>query len=133
MMRQERLCHEYVEFIPEKLEPGYLYISHRFKTASHLCCCGCGSRVVTPFNRSKWYLTDHGNSVSLYPSIGNWSFLCRSHYFIDHGRIKWARQMSDRQIANIRKIDNDDAIRLSIRDEGLISWVSNIVKRFLGK
>ena len=42
------LKHEFVEFIPEDLEQGTLYISIRFKTGTHLCCCGCGNIVVTP-------------------------------------------------------------------------------------
>lgn len=131
MTMQSQLHHKYVEFIPEKLEPGCLYISRRFKTASHLCCCGCGSRVVTPLNPSKWHLTDHGSSVSLYPSIGNWSFPCRSHYFIDHGRIKWAGQMSERQMANVRKQDRLDAEHYS-SDVNLIERLRDIVKSWFG-
>ena len=42
------LRHEFVEFIPDELEHGIIYISIRFATASHLCCCGCGNKVVTP-------------------------------------------------------------------------------------
>ena len=47
------LKHEFVEFIPDELEQGTIYISIRFATASHLCCCGCGNKVVTP-------ITSHG-------------------------------------------------------------------------
>jgi hypothetical protein len=48
-MRQEIvLKHEFVEFIPDELKEGTIYVSIRFATATHLCCCGCGSRVVTP-------------------------------------------------------------------------------------
>ena len=42
------LKHEFVEFIPDELEQGKIYISIRFATASHLCLCGCGNKVVTP-------------------------------------------------------------------------------------
>ena len=28
--------------------------------------------------------------TTLDPSIGNWSFACRSHYFMRKGRVVWA-------------------------------------------
>lgn len=109
MGQQQSVKHEYVEFIPEHLQTGILYISIKYKTASHLCCCGCGYKVVTPLNSAKWTLTKHGKSVSLFPSVGNWSFPCKSHYWIMHGQIKWATIMSDEQIAHVRMIDRADA------------------------
>ena len=39
-MRQTALRPEFVEFIPEQLEDGVLYISQRYGTAMHRCCCG---------------------------------------------------------------------------------------------
>ncbi|MCE5190332.1 MAG: hypothetical protein LLG08_00895 [Actinomycetia bacterium] len=46
--------------MPQTLEPGRLYISKRFRTAAHLCACGCGGRVVTPLKPAKWQLTEVG-------------------------------------------------------------------------
>lgn len=66
--------------IPARLEGGVLHISRKYKTMSHLCCCGCGNKVVTPLNPSGWKLTESSGSVSLDPSIGNLSFPCQSHY-----------------------------------------------------
>jgi len=100
------LKHEFVEFIPEELEQGMLYISTRFATASHLCCCGCGNKVVTPIRPTDWKLMFDGKTVSLHPSIGNWSFPCRSHYWIKNNRIKWAPQWSREQIERGRSRDN---------------------------
>lgn len=108
--------HQWVRFIPDKPEAGILYISREYKTATHLCCCGCGMEVVTPLNPAKWDLTDHGNSVSLFPSIGNWSFPCRSHYWIDHNRVKWAGAMSEKQITMVRKNDQH-AVHLMMQAE----------------
>ena len=105
MTRHTSLRHTYVEYIPAKLEPGVLYISRKYRTGSHLCCCGCGLKVVTPLNPAQWKLTDHGQNASLSPSIGNWSFPCKSHYWIDHGRIRWSEAMSERKIANVRRND----------------------------
>lgn len=132
MTRQASLRHSYVEYIPEKLEPGLLYISRKYRTASHLCCCGCGLKVVTPLNPAKWQLTDHGQTVSLYPSIGNWSFPCRSHYWIGHGRIKWAGAMTAQQISNVQKRDRRDADRLSTRSTGMFSRFGELLKRWFG-
>lgn len=132
MTRQGGLRHSYVEYIPERLEPGLLYISKKYRTASHLCCCGCGLKVVTPLNPAKWQLTDHGQTVSLYPSIGNWGFPCRSHYWIDHGQIKWARAMSAQQISNVQKRDRRDADRFATRNTGAFSRFGELLKRWFG-
>ena len=96
---------KFVEFIPGQLEEGTLYISRRYSTASHLCCCGCGSKVVTPFNKAKWHLIEHDDSVSLRPSIGNWSFPCRSHYWIDDNRVYWAKDFSEKMISAVKARD----------------------------
>jgi hypothetical protein len=100
------LKHEFVEFIPDELERGTLYISIRFATASHLCCCGCGNKVVTPIRPTDWKLIFDGKTVSLYPSIGNWSFPCQSHYWIRNNRIEWAPKWSRKQIEHGRLRDN---------------------------
>ncbi len=94
MKKRSHLDHRYVEFIPKEIDEGVLYISERFNTASHLCCCGCGFKVVTPLNAAKWHLTDHGTSVSLSPSVGLGAFPCRSHYWIRRGRVDWYPNMT---------------------------------------
>lgn len=95
--------HKFVSLIPENIEAGTLYISIDFKTAIHLCACGCGNEVVTPLSPSDWELIFDGESVSLYPSIGNWSLPCQSHYWIRKGAIKWAPTWSRTQIEENRK------------------------------
>jgi hypothetical protein len=112
MIRQKSVRHAYVEYIPEKLEHGVLYISKKYRTASHLCCCGCGLKV------------------SLYPSIGNWSFPCKSHYWIDHSRMRWAGEMTEKQIANVRQFDQLDADRHSARNTSVLSRFSDLLKRW---
>lgn len=82
---------KFVEFVPPNLENGVLYISIEYRTAVHKCACGCGNKVVTPIIPKGWRLTYDGRSVSLYPSIGNWSFNCRSHYFITNNRIRFVK------------------------------------------
>ena len=104
-MKIESIKPEFVEFIPEVLEPGVLYVSIPYATASHKCACGCGELVVTPIKPTDWELTWDGESVTMYPSIGNWSFSCQSHYFIKKNRIVWSYKMSKDEINFGRKMD----------------------------
>jgi hypothetical protein len=97
-MRAAALKHRFVTSVPEQPEEGILYVSLPYRTAIHRCCCGCGHEVVTPFSPTDWQLTFDGVSVSLYPSIGNWSLACRSHYWIKRGKISWAGQWTDEEI-----------------------------------
>ncbi len=110
-MRQHSLIPEFVEFMPESPAEGVLYVSERFKLAMHRCCCGCGSEVVTPLSPAEWRLTRRGASVSLTPSIGNWSLQCQSHYWIRGNKVEWARPMTAGQIARVRERDLFDKAR----------------------
>lgn len=96
---------EFVEFIPERLENGVVYICIAFSTVVHLCACGCGMEVITPLSPAGWELTFNGETISLYPSIGNWAFPCRAHYWIVKNRVHWARKWSDEQISVGRAAD----------------------------
>lgn len=104
-MPHKHLEHRFVKYIPEKLEPGILYISIEYATAAHSCCCGCGEEVVTPFTPTDWKMTFDGASVSLSPSIGNWNLPCRSHYIIDRGKVITAMPWTDKQIEQERHRD----------------------------
>ena len=99
------LGHKFVGSIPKRLKNRTLYISTSYNTVLHKCCCGCGEEVVTPISPTDWRLTYDGKSISLYPSIGNWSFDCRSHYWIRNSTVKWARKWSKKKIENKRKRD----------------------------
>ena len=99
------ITHKFVDLIPDELEPEVLYVSLDYATVTHLCFCGCGQEVVTPLSPTDWKLTFDGVSISLSPSIGNWSFPCRSHYWIRSGRILWAENRSDEEIAVGRELD----------------------------
>jgi hypothetical protein len=105
MMQYTHLKHQFVKHIPKDINPGILYISVEYGTAVHTCCCGCGQEVVTPFTPTDWKLTYDGESISLYPSIGNWSLSCRSHYVIMRGSVIEAGPWSDEQIASERLRD----------------------------
>ena len=70
--------HQFVEYIPEHIHEGILYISMPFATAIHKCMCGCAMEVVTPLSPKDWRLTFDGMTVTLAPSIGNWKSKCKS-------------------------------------------------------
>jgi hypothetical protein len=99
------LKHKFVEFMPETLEDGILYVSVEYCTALHKCACGCGNTVVTPITPTDWQLSFDGKTISLSPSIGNWSFDCQSHYWIKNNRVRWSDKWDEDQILKGRKQD----------------------------
>jgi hypothetical protein len=108
-MKQEiPLKHQFVEFIPEQLADSTLYVSMRFATVSHLCACGCGKKVVTPLKPADWKLIFDGKTVSLDPSIGNWSFPCRSHYWVTSNKVRWSEDWSQSRIDANRMRDRSE-------------------------
>lgn len=111
-----KMNHEFVQFIPKQLQPETLYVSIEYCTASHLCVCGCGNKVVTPISPTDWQIAFDGESISLYPSIGNWNFECKSHYWITNGKVKKARQWSEEEIAAGREMDLKNKIRYYQKD-----------------
>ena len=110
-MKQRSLSPSFVDFIPPTLDEGVLYISIRYRTASHLCACGCGFKATTPIRPPQWHLYFDGDAVSLWPSVGSWQFPCRSHYWIKGNAIRWCEPWTEEQIAAGRKRDADDVQR----------------------
>lgn len=105
MKNNIHFIHKFVEYIPDKLENRTVYVSIRFATAVHKCCCGCGYEVVTPLSPSGWQLSYDGESISLWPSIGNWNFPCKSHYWIKNDSVKWARKWSTKERNEKRSVN----------------------------
>ena len=83
----------------------------RYRTASQLCACGCGNKVVTPIKPPKWHLYFDGSAVSLWPSIGRWQLPCQSHYWIEHGKVRWSKPWTPEQIEAGRIRDAEDLQR----------------------
>lgn len=93
---------EFVENVPAVLKEHTLYLSILYSTAIHLCPCGCKEEVVTKIAPHRWCFKYDGESISLFPSIGNFNQPCQSHYWIIENKIIWANKLSPRAIARIR-------------------------------
>ena len=86
-MKTKLIKPKFVKYIPQEVKEGILYISIPYSTAIHKCPCGCGEIVVTPISPTDWNLTWNGETVTLKPSIGNYSLRCQSHYWIIENKI----------------------------------------------
>ena len=95
---------EITETIPEQIEEGILYVSFKYWTTAHKCGCGCGQKVVLRLSPNHWAITLNGDSVSMYPSVGNWQLPCKSHYWIEEGQIIPAERWSDVEIKKNRDL-----------------------------
>ena len=101
-----KLKHQFVEFMPDEIQEGVVYISLKYKSVIHKCACGCGNEVNTPLHPTGWKLLYDGESVSLKPSIGNWSYDCQSHYWITKDEIRWSNSWTKEEIDSVRKIES---------------------------
>lgn len=139
--------HKFVESIPDKIEEGTIYISIPFDTIIHKCCCGCDNEVVTPLSPTDWSLIYNGETVSLSPSIGNWNFECKSHYWIDKSKVRWATKWSEDEIRHGQNydkkakeqyynsknqkeiIDDQSMIRRFIKNDSLLKVLKSFIDR----
>lgn len=100
---RKSVTQKFVELIPDVLEDGVLYISIPHCVTIHKCICGCGNEVVTPIAPNGWRLSFDGETVSLSPSIGNWNFECRSHYWIRNNQVVFAGSFEEKPSAKKKK------------------------------
>lgn len=135
MKKLHAIRHEFVQSFPSPMENGVLYISVQYKSMGHLCCCGCGKKVITPLSPTGWRMTFDGKSVSIAPSIGSWNLDCRSHYWIVSNQVEWAGSFSDEMIEEVFARDRDDKRRYyseqvtSGRDAGEVKKPSRPTRR----
>jgi hypothetical protein len=126
MTQIQTISHEFTTIIPDDLMDNILYISMEYATAIHKCCCGCQNKVVTPFSPNDWKFIYNGQTITLYPSIGNWNFSCRSHYWIRDSKIEWAQsKIVTRSNTEIEQIK----IKRNIKKKGLFKIMSNFLHR----
>lgn len=81
---------QFVETVPSELKDGILYICISCNVIVHKCACGCGEKTVTPIvQKYGWKMTYDGQTITLRPSVGNFSIQCQSHYYITENRVEW--------------------------------------------
>ena len=129
MKRSVVISHKFVKTIPDELEELTLYVSMDYATVVHMCCCGCGREVVTPLSPTDWTLIFDGVSTSLSPSIGNWSFECRSHYWISKSKVRWAKRWSRNRVDTARAHDRGLKVRYYDESETDLRPIRNPVRR----
>lgn len=126
-----------VDLMPPQFAPGILYVSRKYRTASHLCCCGCGTRIVTPLRETGWKLSVDDGKASLWPSIGNSNHPCQSHYVISEGKVVWHEPMTPAHTAWTRARDDANRAayfaRKSQQGRTSIFASTNRVGQLLGK
>lgn len=93
---------EFVDRIPKELKDGILYVCIECKVIIHKCACGCGEKTVTPIDKENgWTMKYDGQTITLRPSIGNFSMNCKSHYYITDNKVEWLNNY--KQIVNNEK------------------------------
>jgi hypothetical protein len=122
--------HKFVEFIPSKIEEGILYISIEYDIAMHKCPCGCGDVITTTLSPARWKLTYDGETVSLHPSIGNWSHACQSHYFITKDKVVWAGAITKDEVDKVVKNDKESLKRHIESGSKATSFINRIKSIF---
>lgn len=81
---------EFVDKIPHLINEGIIYVCINCNVIVHNCACGCGERTVTPINKERgWLMIYDGQTITLKPSIGNYSIPCNSHYYIVENKVEW--------------------------------------------
>lgn len=111
-MKIKILRPEYVGQLPDQLAEGVLYVCKEFELTAHKCCCGCGEDVYLKIGPAKWQLSTTSNGrITLYPSVGNWKYACKSHYWIEKNRVIDAGQMEEYEIEAVQRRDRRDRKR----------------------
>ena len=109
----------FVDAIPGELDEGRIYVALRYRTITHKCACGCGVEVNTPLHPTGWAITYDGSTISLWPSVGNWSEECQSHYWIEKSRVHWARPWKRSEVLEERERRGGEIKEFYKQDRGL--------------
>lgn len=105
--KKERIKLLKAHYLPKELEEGFLYVSKEFGVAGHLCPCRCKHKIITPLDPTEWSFKEVNDKPILFPSIGNWQFPCKSHYWITPGEIEWSYHWSKEQIKEGSEAEED--------------------------
>ncbi|MGJ5199637.1 DUF6527 family protein [Bradyrhizobium sp. HKCCYLRH1030] len=114
-----------VERLPKQLEKGVLYHSPEFEVAALSCACGCRHRVMLLVPDSHQVSQQNG-FATVRPSISVCDAVCKSHYIITSGQVRWLAAFSAsstmrRQIA--RHVERESELQT------WTSWIRILIAR----
>lgn len=128
-MRLNKFNLRFVQRVPENLSFGTLYICLDCNVAIHQCACGCGEKVVLPIDPGYWSLRYDGENISIYPSVGNYQFACKSHYLIRDNHVIWLDTSSTHKNDFKKNIETTTNICVGKQDSIFESIKNFICKR----
>jgi hypothetical protein len=111
MTRISMIRPEFVEFVPKGTRRRRLVRVDPVQHGVHKCACGCGNKVTLPISPAKWRYLWNDERISFWPSVGNHSFPCKSHYWIEQNQIEWTLTMSTGEIEKNRASDRAERRR----------------------
>lgn len=92
-MKINKFKSQFVETVPSELKDGILYVCINCNVIVHKCACGCREKTVTPIDKKYgWKMIYDGQTITLRPSIGNFSIPCKSHYYITENKVEWLEE-----------------------------------------
>ena len=126
-MRNSKWQVEWVEDMPQSMRSGTLYISIKHRLIEHVCACGCGEEISLPLGKSEWRIAYDGDSISVFPSVGNWRLPCKSHYVIRENKTIWCTRWTEKQILEGRKRDRAEKLADIRRKNWRESWLGRLL------
>jgi hypothetical protein len=125
MSKITEITYVFVDSAPDRLEPGTMYISTKYRAIVHLCLCGCTEKVLLNLDPDSWSFTFDGRSISIHDSVGNVGLPCRSHYIVRRNRVTWLPPLVgvDPQLALLELGPHGGEHREASRPRGLARWL----------
>jgi len=110
---------KFVNKVPKDLLERVLYICLEHGIIVHKCACGCGEKTVTPLDKEHgWIMKYDGQTITLRPSIGNFSIPCKSHYYITENKIEWLESSDGRRKNADRSLLKELIKRILYKSDG---------------
>ena len=91
---------------PQVLEEDVVYVNRDFEIATLLCACGCRHKITLLIPDGHTVLDD-GGFATIRPSVGVWDSVCKSHYFVNRGKVDWCESWSDAKIKRAMMLQRD--------------------------
>ena len=129
-----RLKPVFVDVLPtfEEIEPGQLWISHKYRTVNLRCPCGCDELTVLTLHPSRWHVHFDGKAVSLAGPTGGsiWANSgCGSHYFIRNNEVVWLDAIDPTRHAEYADVERSRMVTQNPNERKDITWVGRVWSR----